>query len=190
MIDRVLDRFLPTRQRPEPDLGTAGTRTVLIDRAVASGIDLLVSYVLIEAPVLYVLSEVFPTAFEALGGAAVVLSVLLLLPVYVTYSFGFEWRYGRTPGKVNRGLLVVMADGGVCTARAAALRNLLRYVDLIGVPPFVVGLLCAAVTDGRRVGDLVAETVVVRTRPPEEDRPQTAVGATTPGRTSVDRGDW
>jgi uncharacterized RDD family membrane protein YckC len=57
-----------------------------------------------------------------------------------------------------------MADGGPCTARASAVRNMLRYVDFLGVPPLVVGLVAAYTTDGRRVGDLAADTVVVRTR--------------------------
>jgi len=167
MIDRILDRWQPTRQRPEPDLDTTENRSVLLDRGIATVLDLLVSYLLLEIPVLYVVSELAPAAFDALGGAAVILSLVLLLPVYVTYAFAFEWRYGRTPGKVNRGLVVVMAGGEDCTARAAALRNLLRYVDLAGLPPLVVGVVVALVSDGRRVGDLVAGTVVVRSRPPD-----------------------
>lgn len=170
MIDRLLDRYLPTRQPPEPKLGTAGERSVLLDRGVAALIDLLASYLLIEVPALYVLSELLPSEFEALGGAAIVLSLVLLLPVYVTYSFALEWRYARTPGKVNRGLVVVMADGGSCTAKAAAVRNLLRYVDLVGVPPLVVGVVAASVLDGRRVGDVLAGTVVVRSRTVDEAR--------------------
>lgn len=172
MIDRFLDRYLPTRQRPEPDLDTAGERSVLIDRGIAALIDLLACYLLIEVPVLYVLSELFPAEFEALGGTAVVLSLVLLLPVYVTYSFALEWRYARTPGKVNRGLVVAMADGEACTARAAAVRNLLRYIDLIGVPPVVVGSVAAVLLGGPRVGDVLAGTLVVRTRTPDEAQQQ------------------
>lgn len=184
MIDHVLEGLLPTRQRPRGDLDTVGDRSVVLDRGIAGGIDLLVCYVLVEMPVLYVVGELLPSAFEVLGGAALVLSVVLLLPVYVTYSFAFEWRYGRTPGKVNRGLVVTMEDGRDCHFGAAAVRNILRYVDLIGVPPVIVGLVCALVTDGRRVGDLLADTVVVRTRLTDEERGRTAVGAT-----SADRAD-
>ena len=168
MIDRLLDGLLPTRQQPAPTPGSETDRRVLLDRGVAAAIDVFLSYVFLVIPFVYVVSEVFPDRFEALGGAAVVGSLLLLLPVYVTYSFAFEWRYGRTPGKVNRGLLVVMADGRRCTLHAGAVRNLLRYVDLVGVPPFVVGLVAALVADGRRVGDAAAGTVVVRARAPDD----------------------
>ena len=170
MIDRVLDRFLPTGIQPAPTMESVAEPKVLLDRGLAAAIDLLFCYVFVEAPVIYVLGEVFPDRFEAFAGTAAVLSVLALLPIYVTYGFAFEWRYGRTPGKVNRGLLVVMADGEPCTLRASAVRNLLTYVDLVGVPPLVVGLVSALLADGRRIGDLVAGTVVTRARVPDDVR--------------------
>ncbi|MFC6768582.1 RDD family protein, partial [Natrinema soli] len=158
MIDWKLDGFLPTQRQPAPRVETAGDRNVVLDRGVAAAIDLFICYVLIEFPLIYVASVVFSGPYEALGGYVVPLSLLVLLPLYATYSFTFEWRYGRTPGKVNRGLLVVMADGSQCTFRASAVRNLLRYVDLLGVPPLVVGLASALVTGGRRIGDHAADT--------------------------------
>lgn len=166
MIDRFLDRILPTRGQPAPVLDSVTERTVLFDRGVATAIDLLLCYVFLEVPVVYVLGEAFPAQFDALGSAAVVLSFVVLLPIYVTYAFTCEWMFGRTPGKVNRGLMVVMASGEPCTIRASAVRNLLRYVDLLGVPPLIVGLVSVLVTDGRRIGDLAAGTVVVRARAP------------------------
>lgn len=171
MIDRLVDGLAPTRRQPAPALETATDRGVLVARAGAAAIDLSICYVLLELPLLYLFGWLFPATYEALGGYAVAASLLVLLPLYSTYSFYFEWRYGRTPGKVNRGLLVVMADGSRLTLRAATVRNLLRYVDLLGVPPLVVGLLVATVANGRRVGDVVAGTRVVRSRAPTRDDP-------------------
>jgi uncharacterized RDD family membrane protein YckC len=58
-----------------------------------------------------------------------------------------------------------MEDGSHCTGRASAVRNILRYIDLLPVVlPYAVGVAAAVVTDGRRTGDLAADTVVVRTR--------------------------
>ncbi|OAQ53416.1 hypothetical protein HTG_08020 [Natrinema mahii] len=147
-------------------IDTASDRDVLLARAGAAAIDLFVCYVLLEFPLIYAASVVFSEPYEALGGDAVFLSLVALVPLYVTYSFVCEWRYGRTPGKVNRGLLVVMADGRECTLRASAVRNLCRYVDLLGVPPLVLGLVSALAADGRRVGDLAAGTIVVRSTAP------------------------
>lgn len=161
MIDRVVDRLQPTPVQPAPAMGSAGDAGVLFDRVVAVCVDLVLCYLLGVVPLFYV-GGASLGGLEPLGGAVVVLSLLLLLPVYVTYAFALEWRYGRTPGKVSRRLVVVMADGSRCTLRASAVRNLLRYLDLLGIPPLVFGLLVAFVLDGRRVGDLAAGTVVVR----------------------------
>lgn len=175
VIDRTLDAFLPTSRQPAPVLESAGDRDVLLARGSAAAIDLLLCYVFLEIPVIYVLGELFPAAYAAIGGYAAVLSVVLLVPLYASYSFVLEWRYGRTPGKVNRGLLVVMTDGTRCTYRASAVRNLLRYVDLLGIPPLVVGLFVALATGGRRLGDHAAGTIVVRsTAPTDEDGVVTA----------------
>lgn len=176
MIDRVLDRFIPTRSQPAPVMDSIAETRVLMDRGVAAAIDLAICYVLLEIPVVYVLSEVVPGQFESLGSTAFVISVVVLFPLYVTYSFACEWLYGRTPGKVNRGLMVAMASGEACTMRASAVRNLLRYVDFVGVPPIVVGAITALVIDGRRVGDVVAGTVVARARAPESVRRAATAG--------------
>lgn len=175
VIDRVLDGLLPTRRQPAPVLGTADAREVVIDRTGAAVIDVVVCYVLLEFPLVYVFSVLAPGTYSALGGYVIPLSLVVLLPIYATYSFACEWRYGRTPGKVNRGLVVVMADGRECTLRASAVRNLLRYVDVLGVPPLLVGSLAMLVADGRRVGDLLADTCVVRaTAPPDREDVVTA----------------
>jgi len=168
VIDRVIDGLWPTRQQPAPALETAGTTGVLVDRIAAAVIDLALCFLLVVAPVVYLLGELFPGPYAALGGLVVPATVAALLPVYVTYSFAFEWRFGRTPGKVNRGLLVVLADGSQCTARASAVRNLLRYLDLLGVPPLVLGVVVMLATDGRRIGDHLAGTVVARSTAPAD----------------------
>lgn len=160
---RLLTLF-PTTQPPAPAMETAGDRDVLRDRILAAGADVAVCYVLVELPALYLLDVL--VGGTILGApSAPLLSLVLLLPLYVTYSFAFEWRYARTPGKVWRVLTTVTTDGRPCTLRASAVRNLLRYVDLVGVPPLVVGVVVAARSpDGQRVGDRAAGTVVVRTR--------------------------
>lgn len=181
MMERLVDGLWPTRRQPAPVLDSAGDRGVLVDRVVAAMIDLALCFLLVEAPVVYLLGELFPAAYAGLGGYVVPLSLAALLPIYATYSFAFEWRYGRTPGKVNRGLLVVTADGDPCSLQASALRNLSRYVDLLGVPPVVLGLVVMLATDGRRIGDILADTVVVRSTVPADSegvvRPDLETGA-------------
>jgi len=113
--------------------------------------------------VLYVLDAL---TGGAVGESALFLPVTLavLAPLVVTYSFAFEWRYARTPGKVWRGLVTVTDDGTPCTGSASAVRNLCRYLDYLGVPPLVLGVVAALTSaEGKRFGDRLAGTLVVRT---------------------------
>ncbi len=62
------------------------------------------------------------------------------------------------------GLVVVKSDGSDCTIGASVLRNLALIVDNL---PFmyIAGIVLIFVTDeNQRVGDLVADTVVVKQR--------------------------
>ncbi|MFC7175869.1 RDD family protein [Halosegnis marinus] len=153
----------PSRPAPEPALDSVGSRAVLADRVAAAAFDLLACLVVVEAPLLWMADTL--TA-GAVGDSPLFLPVALAAaaPLVVTYSFAFEWRYARTPGKVWRRLVVVDDDGDPCSLRASAVRNLLRYVDYLGVPPVVVGTLAALTGGGKRVGDRAAGTVVARSR--------------------------
>lgn len=80
------------------------------------------------------------------------------------YHVVFEGFTGRTAGKVVAGIAVVREDGSPCTLRAATVRTLGRFLDWLPVG-YLLGFLSVAVTDRRqRVGDLLAGTVVVRSR--------------------------
>lgn len=162
-LSRVLDLY-PTGQPPTPALDTAGDRGVLLDRGVAALADLLICFVVVEAPLLYLVDALSGGRFLETPGVPL-LSVVVLAPIYVTYSFAFEWRYARTPGKVWRDLTTATTDGRPPSLRASAVRNLMRYVDGVGVPPLLVGTVSAlSSSSGQRVGDRLAGTVVVRTR--------------------------
>ena len=90
---------------------------------------------------------------------------VLLVWAWPTF-FELVWR-GQTPGKRALGLRVVERDGGLVGWRATVLRNLLRPADLLpGLG--LVGLLVASMDpERRRLGDLVAGTLVIR----DEARP-------------------
>ncbi|HEY3933779.1 MAG TPA: stage II sporulation protein M, partial [Gemmatimonadales bacterium] len=99
------------------------------------------------------------------GGAPwlVVIDIVILYGVVWGYFTLFEGlRNGQTPGKRWLGIRVIRDTGhGIGIAEAAA-RNLLLPVDLFGM----IGIILIAVHPrARRLGDLVAGTVVVRDRP-------------------------
>lgn len=105
---------------------------------------------------------IFLDFFVMQGALAFVLSLIGLVPVYLLYCFLYEWRYARTPGKQRMGLIVSMGDGSYPSLQAAAVRNVLRYVDWLPVFYGVGWLLARRSERGRRLGDRLAGTVVVR----------------------------
>lgn len=102
--------------------------------------------------------------FAALGHGGVGLSLLLLFALTWVYSVVCEvWFHGQTIGKRALGLRVVSADGTPVTLIPSVVRNLLRVVDAL---PLIYGVgLVASMIDpsARRVGDIVAGTLVVHT---------------------------
>jgi uncharacterized RDD family membrane protein YckC len=96
---------------------------------------------------------------SVLGGAIVCL-------LYLLYFFIFESVWCRTPGKFFQGLQVRKTDGGKCSTSAAAIRTLARILE---VNPLLLGGLPAGIAilstkRKQRIGDLLADTMVVSTR--------------------------
>lgn len=128
----------------------------------------------IDAVILVILLIVFAIFFFSLASAAGSAGGWVLA-VFVGINFLVFWGYyvvfealgqGRTPGKRALGIRVVMDTGHPLTPQAAAIRNLLRLID--GQPAFLygVGLVFSFFgRDHKRLGDLVAGTIVVRDRP-------------------------
>lgn len=108
----------------------------------------------------------------------------VLVAASLGYYLVFEGVGGQTLGKMAVGVKVVDRDGRRAGWGAIAGRTALRLVD--GVVFYLVGLLVMVVTRRKqRLGDLVAKTVVVRTRdhdaatrprPPAADSGQAAAG--------------
>ncbi len=80
---------------------------------------------------------------------------------------------GRTVGAYAVGLRVVRDDGGAIRFRQALLRGLAFWtVDFALWTGLCGGLVCAAVNDqSKRFGDLMAGTLVIRTRAPRPPLP-------------------
>ena len=130
-------------------LPTAGP----LPRALAWGIDLAVRLGIL------VLVSMF---LRLLGAAGQGVYLVILFLVFWAYPIVLEamWN-GQTPGKRALSLRVVSADGAPVGWLAAITRNLLRTVDML---PFAYATgLVASLADpyGRRLGDMVAGTLVV-----------------------------
>ncbi|MFQ3318337.1 MAG: putative RDD family membrane protein YckC [Natronomonas sp.] len=143
-----------TFERPQPDLGTEGD--VILKRILAFLIDAVLFAVAVSilSGIAGVVSARLSALVTALGG--------VLLFAYFIY---FEAEYGQTLGKMVMDIVVVTEDGNPITYRESALRTILRIVDWFPYPLHLIGLVAIYVTDRKqRLGDLVADTIVVKTK--------------------------
>jgi len=103
----------------------------------------------------------------ALGGWAGAFLVIVSFVLFWGYFTLFEaFNGGRTPGKWRVGIRVVMDTGHPITLPASFIRNLIRLVDIQPLGTHLVGLLFVFFQPShKRLGDIVAGTIVVRDRP-------------------------
>ena len=136
----------------------------------AALIDLAISALLFIAVILSAALLSPRTLFRA--GARAEPTTAWVLAVLVIMQFSILWGYyllfeglrdGQTPGKRIFRLRAVR-DGGYSVGFAAsAVRNLMRIVDLQPAFTYVVGITSIAFSkSGKRLGDIVAGTIVVR----------------------------
>ncbi len=142
-------------------------------RALAIIIDFIVLFVLVIV-VTAIAGALAPELDDALAAALI---LTLAVGLLVGFPVGVETlTRGRSLGKLALGLRVVRDDGGPIRFRHALTRGLAGFfVDFyttIGVGAVVSSLLSER---GKRVGDLLAGTVVVRERAPSSGGPLPAV---------------
>jgi len=144
---------IPTPEGVALELTLAG----LGSRAIAGAFDLVLKGLMILG-LLAILVAAFGTDGLIVLIPAAVLAMLLYDVLFETLGGG------RTPGKRWSGLRVVRSSGRPVDARASVIRNMMRLVD--GLPlsytPTIVSILVTR--RNQRLGDLAADTVVVRDR--------------------------
>lgn len=109
-------------------------------------------------------SAIAPSVSSAANSA---LTVVLIVLVGIGYPVTFETLMrGRTPGKAALGLRVVRDDGGPIGFRQSFVRGLAAlFLERPGITLFVGGILTMLLNGrGKRIGDLLAGTVVLRER--------------------------
>lgn len=109
------------------------------------------------------------TGMSSAPNWAVAIFYIASFLIWMSYFVIFEWAWnGQTPGKRWLKLRVIREDGRPITFWEAAVRNLLRFFDLLPPPFYSMGLISVFISSrDQRVGDLFAGTVVVREREAE-----------------------
>lgn len=140
----------------------------LASRALALMIDLVVQVILLTL-VLFLVARLAADTDAAASAAIMLVSyvgLVLALPVAVETA-----TRGRSLGKLAFGLRVVRDDGGPIRFRHAFVRGLLGVVEIWMTFGAVALFASLASAKGKRVGDYLAGTVVVRERLPVKALP-------------------
>jgi uncharacterized RDD family membrane protein YckC len=100
-----------------------------------------------------------PVSFDATAA----ISILLFFVISIAYGIVLEWLgRGQTIGKRLLGLRVMDAQGLRLQFSQIAIRNLLRVVDSLPALYLVGGVSCFLSPLAQRLGDIAANTIVVR----------------------------
>lgn len=140
-------------------------------RALALLVDGAIMFTLLVA----VLTVVTLAGADFDGALVAAVSLTVLVGVLIGYPVIWETlTRGRSPGKFALGLRVVRDDGGPILFRQALVRSLggffVDFVVLSGSTG-VIGLFSSLLSErGKRVGDALAGTVVLRERVPSASR--------------------
>jgi uncharacterized RDD family membrane protein YckC len=159
--DRRLIEDLVTGEAVVLDLRSAS----FASRALALVID-LVALAAVAALVIWLLvvaldTDVLDEAASGAVGLVAFLAVLLGVPITVE-----TMTRGRSLGKWVTGLRVVRDDGGPIRARHALIRGLLAVVEIYWTLGSIALITSLVNRRGKRLGDLLAGTYVLRERAP------------------------
>ncbi len=137
-------------------------------RILAITIDYLIIGVLIFTLLMILNVSLLDTEVaNTLGQWIIAIQILVFGLAYFIYFIGFEvlWQ-GQTPGKRYIHIRVIQTNGRVVGLQQVVLRTLTRVIDDL----FYLGLFLIIFNDQeRRLGDWVADTLVIRIDPPETD---------------------
>ena len=109
-------------------------------------------------------------SLDSAAGSA--LALVAFVGIFVGYPVLFETlSRGRSLGKMAMGLRVVREDGGPIQFRHALVRGLLAVFEIY-LTSGTIAIICSLVSaKGKRLGDFLAGTVVVRERVPNAAAP-------------------
>ena len=146
-------------------LAGLGSRTAafIIDQLILTLINIailiVVFVVLVGGPNL---AFYFATEVES-----VTLAITIIVLFLINWGYFFVYEYfsgGRTLGKKIIGIRVIQENGHSITLLSSFIRNLLRIIDMLPANYFLGILMVFFHSRHKRVGDLVAGTIVVHER--------------------------
>lgn len=148
------------KNKQTPELAGLGLRAiaVIIDTAILFITELLILSPLLFSPtyLAYFDQEVGPEGFN-------ILFIAIMIPLWLVYFVVQEGFWGQTIGKRITKIKVIKTNGEKAGWIKILIRNLFRFIDVLGPAPYILGMISIMVSKKRqRIGDIVAKTIVVR----------------------------
>ena len=138
----------------------------LVDRLIQFGLIfalfLVISLVLLAGNKLVAVADIVYEMRQVLGQWIIAIAILVYGVVSLGYFILFEYVWsGSTPGKRSQHIRVIRTDGAPISFLEAAVRNILRAVDILA-DIYPLGLVVMFIDSrNRRLGDMAAGTLVV-----------------------------
>lgn len=134
-----------------------------MNRGIALFLDLLIMFVYVMLMVFVVTGILFSS--RSLEFIIVVWYIVVMLPV-MGYSLLFEYfMKGQTPGKVAMGIRVVNLNGENASLGDYTQRWAFKIIDFWFSAGAIGALFISTTEKGQRLGDVLAQTAVVRNKP-------------------------
>jgi uncharacterized RDD family membrane protein YckC len=134
-----------------------------VTRALALSLDLVIQLLVGVAVSILLFNAQLGGDDAAIAAVSLVTGIAVLVGLPVTVE---TLSRGRSLGKLAAGLRVVRDDGGPIRARHALIRGLLAVIELYGTLGSIAMISSLANTRGKRLGDVLAGTYVIRERAP------------------------
>ncbi|WNS77464.1 RDD family protein [Bacillus sp. DTU_2020_1000418_1_SI_GHA_SEK_038] len=155
-------------------LAGLGSRTAayIIDQAILTIVNILIVFILF----LILSGQSDLLLWAELNSVPVAIAIILLFILNWGYFFAFEYfSGGRTIGKKVLGLRVIQEDGHSITLLSSFIRNFLRIIDSLPAN-YVLGMMMIFFhSKHKRIGDLVAGTIVVHERKTKKQKKLTPI---------------
>jgi uncharacterized RDD family membrane protein YckC len=142
------------------------TQNVVLQYELADLRDRILAYLIDLACLVFSLGITISVISIIFTGMALNILIILFICIFIFYSLAFEvFNHGQTPGKMALGIQVMKATSGQATFADYAARWVFRLIDIYFSFGGIASILIASSSKSQRIGDIVANTTVVKLTP-------------------------
>lgn len=142
------------------------TQNVVLQYELADLRERILAYLIDLAILLFGLSFIMSMVATSLTGTTLTVVMILLALIFMFYAMAFEmFNYGQSPGKMAMRIQVIKVTSGQPGYADYAARWVFRLVDIYLSLGGIAAILIASSSKSQRIGDIAANTTVVKLTP-------------------------